>query len=362
MSERLARVERGRGVAPGPRRGAGEGAARPAPSAPPPSTPSKPASGVPGRIVALRAPARSALDLEDLLGGRLLALVGAVAVLIGLAFLVGLAIDHGWIDERLRVALAFLGSGTLLGAGVWLVERRGRTQAALAVAGTGVAGLFLSLCAGSGLYGLTPTALALAGAIAVGAVGASLAVRWDTGTLAGLALVGALAAPVFVGAFPSVQAIAFLLVASGASAALLLWRRWEWLRLAVFVLASAQVAVWALADDAPLALVLAVLALVGALTAVAALGYEVRVPRVALRPSTSLLVAANALVTGGIGYVVLAGEEHPGKAGAWMLGIALAHLAAALMMRRAARQSRDVALLLGGVALTAADLALALLS
>jgi uncharacterized membrane protein len=39
------------------------------------------------------------LDLEELLGGRILAVVGGAAVLIGLAFFVALAIDRGWIGE-----------------------------------------------------------------------------------------------------------------------------------------------------------------------------------------------------------------------------------------------------------------------
>jgi uncharacterized membrane protein len=47
-------------------------------------------------------------DLEELLGGRLLALVGGVAVLVGLAFLVALAVERGWLDEKARTGLAFL--------------------------------------------------------------------------------------------------------------------------------------------------------------------------------------------------------------------------------------------------------------
>jgi uncharacterized membrane protein len=116
-----------------------------APPAPLPTAPSRP----PRRE-------RQEIDLEELLGGRLLALVGGLAVVLGLAFLVALAVERGWLDEVARTSLAFAGSGALLVLGAWLHERRGRTQASLAAVGTGLAGLFLSLTAATVLYDLVP--------------------------------------------------------------------------------------------------------------------------------------------------------------------------------------------------------------
>src|SRR5256714_10405548 len=78
-------------------------------------------------------------DLEELLGGRLLALVGGVAVLVGLAFLVALAVERGWLGEEARTVLAFVGSALLPGVGAWLHEHRGRPQASLAACRTGLA-------------------------------------------------------------------------------------------------------------------------------------------------------------------------------------------------------------------------------
>ena len=124
-------------------------------------------------------------DLEELLGGRLLALVGGVAVLVGLTFLVALAVERGWLDEKARTVLAFIGSALLLGLGAWLHENRGRTQASLAACGTGLAGLFLSLTAATVLYDLVPVGLALAAAFVFGAIGAALAVRWDATPIGG---------------------------------------------------------------------------------------------------------------------------------------------------------------------------------
>src|SRR4051794_12395546 len=40
---------------------------------------------------------RRELDLEELLGGRVLALVGGVTVIVGLVFLIALAVQRGWL-------------------------------------------------------------------------------------------------------------------------------------------------------------------------------------------------------------------------------------------------------------------------
>jgi hypothetical protein len=98
---------------------------------PRPPTPPRP------RPAAARPEPRRELDLEELLGGRLLALAGGVAVIVGLAFLAALAVERGWLGEGTRTVLAFAGSAALLALGAWLHERRGRTQASLAACGTG---------------------------------------------------------------------------------------------------------------------------------------------------------------------------------------------------------------------------------
>ena len=115
------------------------------------------------------APARPARDLEDILGGSVLAWLGGFAVLAGLAFLLTIAISRGWLGEAERTLLAGALSAGLLAIGVWLRERRDQTEAALAAAAVGVAGLFGTLVVAGPVYDLIPNALALAGAAAVGA-------------------------------------------------------------------------------------------------------------------------------------------------------------------------------------------------
>src|SRR5947207_278400 len=79
---------------------------------------------------------------------------------------------------------------------------------------------------------LVPVGLALAGAFVFGAAGAALAVRWEATPIGGLGILGALAAPILTGATHDGQALLFLAIAEAAAVAVLVWRRWDWLRVA----------------------------------------------------------------------------------------------------------------------------------
>jgi uncharacterized membrane protein len=345
LEERLARVE-GPG-APVAR----TTAVRPQPPAPRPPRPAPP----PGP--------RRELDLEELLGGRLLALAGGVAVLVGLAFLVALAVERGWLGEAARTSLAFAGSAALLGLGAWLHERRGRTQASLAACGTGLAGLFLSLTATTVLYHLIPIELALAGAFAFGALGAALAVRWDATPIGGLGILGALAAPLLTGAVETASLL-FLAVAEAAAVAVLVWRRWDWLRVAAVALVLAQLAGWVLSADPSTTRGYVVLALFGVLNLAAGTVCELRRGAGAATAS-ALVVVGNAALLGLLGAVVAFDSEYEGlshvAAGWWLAGVGLGHVLAGLALLRLQPRNRVIATCLFGVGLVALNVAFVLL-
>jgi predicted membrane protein DUF2339 len=335
--------------------------ATPFPRPPAPArTPAREASPFPRPKAPRSAP--SPVNLEELLGGRLLALVGGVAVLIGLGLFVALAADRGWLDVTTRIVLAFAGSGALFASGVTIGERRGRTQASLALVGTGIAGLFLSLTAATAQYDLIPSAVALPGALAIGALATAVALRWDSRTIGGLGILGSLVAPVLVDADPTHETLLFLMVAFASSTAVLVWRRWEWLRIGAFAVAMAQIAYWIVDASPSDTAVVVVLSIFGALSLVAALGFELRMPPAALRPSTSLLVALNALLVAGIGGLAI-GEGGGGAqaAGLWVAGVSVAHFALGAALLRFGGNRREIAALLLGVALTSADAAFGLL-
>jgi uncharacterized membrane protein len=300
-------------------------------------------------------------DLEDLLGRRVLGWLGAIAVVLGVAFFLATAISRGWIDETTRVALAYAGSTVLLALGLYLYERQGRTQAALAVVASAVAALYLSTTAATALYDLVDPAVGLGVAGLVGAVATAIAVRWQSPIVAGIGIVGALLAPVLVEAGTSGIALAFMAVALVSATGVLVWQRWDWLAAAAFLTSAPQLAAWVANNyEDSLALSLIVLGLFWALYVVAALGYELRVRTERLRFSSGSLLLGDAIFTAGLGWLALDATEHGDGATAWVIGTAVVHVLLGSVTIRG-RISREIALLLlaVGIGLSAIGLALA---
>ena len=328
----------------------------PAPVAPP--EPEEPAA--PRPVPSL--PTRRDLDLEELLGGRLLAWVGGLAVLLGIVFFVAMAVRNGWIDEPTRVVLAFLGSGALVGLGLYLFVTRGRTQAALAAVAAGLSGLYASDVAATRLYDLIDPVVGLASAGVVGALGTAIAVRWETRLVGALGILGAIGSPVLVGAETSGTTPAFMVIALVAAVGVLLWQRWDWLAAGAFVLSAPQLVVWLDANyEDHLALTLFVLALFWALYIAAAIGYELRVPVSTLRASSAMLLLGDAVLTAGAGWLMLHERDYDHGATAWVVGAALAHLLLGGFGFRQ-RMSREIASLViaVGIGLSAIAVGLAL--
>jgi len=349
-----------------PTAGAAPPAARAAPPTPP-ATPARPPLAAPssdGSASPLRAPspptrARPAVSLEDRLGTPVLAALGGGAVFIGIAFFVAVAIGRGWIGEVERMALAAIASLAMLVLGTWLYERRGRTQAALALTGTAIGSLYLTLIAATSLYDLVPTAPALALAFAVGAIATALAVRWQSQLVATLGIVGALLAPLLIGAPVSGAVALFVLIALAAAAAVLVAERWDWLAIAAFAISAPQIAAFALGPAEPVGIVLAAVALWGLGTA-AALGFELRTAAATLRPSSALLVALSAVTAAAIGHLALRETGETGLADLWLAALAIAQLGVAIAARASPRASREIGLLSAGQAVVLGDLAFGL--
>jgi len=268
-------------------------------------------------------------DLEDLVGGRLLAWVGGVAVLLGIVFLFALGVSNGWIDEPARVLIAAVVCGGLLALGVWLHESKARTDAALASVATGIAGLFVSITVAAQVYELIPQLLAVLFAVAVGAMATGLAVRWESRGIAALGILGGLGAPVLADVAGDGGTMLILFVALASAAAVLLRQRWDWLALAAFMVATPQWAAFVIGGP-PVVEQLAVLIGFGALGVAVAVGHDVRVQAERLRSSSAYLLALNAIVVAAIGYGALEYFTGESAGNAWVAGVALAHLGVGL--------------------------------
>lgn len=335
------------------------GAPSSVPRTPPPPRPVRRAAAAPPRPV----PPRPELDFEELFGGRVLAWAGGVAILLGIVFLLGIAIDRGWIDEPTRTALGFLGSTALLLAGAWLYERKGRTEAALAAVASALSGLFTTLLVGTQAYDLIPAAVGLAGAGLVGLVGVAIAVRWKSEVVAAIGVLGALLAPVLVDAGASGLSLAFMTVALTAAVGVLLWQRWSWLSLGAFLVSAPQLLAWtAEGYEERLPATLAVLAGFWGLYVVAAIGSELRAREPNQLPVVSWLVLlGNVVLIAGAGYSTLATTGHPNAAIAWLLGLAGGHvLLGAFALRQAINREVGSLLVAAGLSLSALGFADAL--
>jgi uncharacterized membrane protein len=321
-----------------------------------PTRPPAPAAAAPA------SPPPAPFDLEDLLGGRILAWLGGVAVFVAAIFFLVMAIRNGWIDEATRVCLAFAGSTALFLVGLWLYERKGQTDAAIAAVAASIAALYAADTTATAVYGLvSPVAgLVLAGLIGVAAT--AIAVRWDSIVVAAIGIVGALLAPVLVDAGTSSASLAFMVVALCSAVAVLIWRRWSWLAAAAYVTSLPQAIGWIESrHDGHLGLCLAVTGAFWALYVVAALGYELRVPTATLRVSSASLLFANTAVTTALGWWLLHDAGRHAGATAWVLAVAAANALLGLASLRGGI-SKEVGALLAAVAaaLAAVGVALAL--
>ena len=303
---------------------------------------------------------RPETSFEDLLGGRILAWLGGLAIVVGVVFFLVIAVDRGWIGVEARVALAFAGSTILLAAGLFLYERRGQTEAAVAAVASALAALYASLTYATAVQEVIGQEVGLLVAGIVGGAGAAIAVRWRSQFVAALALLGALAAPVLVGGETTGLSLAFMVVALVATVGALLWQRWGWLALGAFLVSAPQLVYWSWDRD-DLLLPLAMLALYWCLFVVAAIGYELRVPIATLRVSSASVLLLNAALATALGWTLVDDRGSSQGATAWVLGVTVSYVVlGSFGFRR--RMSTEIAALLVavGVGLSGVTLALAL--
>jgi uncharacterized membrane protein len=293
------------------------------------------------------------VSLEDLLGGRVLAWAGGVAVLAGVAFLLAMAVSRGWIGEGARTLIA-AGGALLLGAlGVRLRERGTRTDAALAMTAASIAALLLTITVAARVYELVPALAGVVLAVAAGAVATALAIRWNAKGIGALGLVGGLLAPVLAGAPGDAGTLVLMWPVAAAATAVVLWQRWPWLSWAVALVPAVMWLPWVMdPDGGALPAALGLLAF-GALNAAAAVGFEVRTRAASLRVSAGLLLVLNALAIASAGWPQL-GEP-------WIAGVAVAHLALGIAALYARRIPRDLAVLTLAAGVVLADVAVAVL-
>ncbi|MEO9220462.1 MAG: DUF2339 domain-containing protein, partial [Mycobacteriaceae bacterium] len=190
--------------------------------APLPALPRHPAAGT----TALPASASRWWQREGVTS-RVLAIAGSVITLLGVVMFLVLAVQNGYLGPVPRVIGGAVLSGALIGAAFALRNRQGGAVGAVALAGTGTAGLYLAVVAATAYYQWLPDWAGLLLGFGIATVGLVIAHRWNSETLAVLAVLGAAAlSPVLTG-WPDATLTSFLLVLSVAGGVLQLRHRWQ---------------------------------------------------------------------------------------------------------------------------------------
>ncbi|MGH9587042.1 MAG: DUF2339 domain-containing protein [Acidobacteriaceae bacterium] len=200
-------------------------APRPAASAAPPAPPQflEQQSNTPDR------------SLESRIGSQWFNRIGILAVLIGMAWFLKLAIDNHWIGPAGRVLI-----GIVAGAGLiaWSERFRSRGYAAfsysLKAVGSGI--LYLSLWAAYSLFHLIPAPVAFAAMLAVTAFNGFIAWVQDSELLALYAIVGGYSTPLLLsnGQNHELALFSYLLLLNLATLTLIALRPWSRLLLGSF--------------------------------------------------------------------------------------------------------------------------------
>lgn len=297
-------------------------------------------------------------EIEDLLGGQVLAWAGGAALLAGVAFFLAIAVSHGWLGEEARCVLAAAGALGLLAFGVRL-HRRGRPrEAVLAATGAAIGALDIDVAVAAQSYHLIPTAAGVILALAIGAGATALAIRWSSRTVAALGILGGLLSPALAGAPYDDATIVLLLATALPAAAVCIAQRWDGIALGAFAVTAPQLGLW-LIESPPAGRTIAALTVFGLIAVAQAVGFELRTRAAALRPASAFLLTLDALTLAGAGTAVLLDHGNAGLAHAWLAGLAVAHLAIGLATDRLERVSRELGLLALSLGVVLADIALA---
>ncbi len=135
--------------------------------------------------------------LESKLGLTLVNRIGAVTLVLGVAFFFKWAVDNNWIGQAGRVMLGLLAGFATLGAGDFLWRKRQQVFAQ-GITATGIAIIYLSLYAAFDFYKLIPQSAAFVTMVATTAMAAVLALRYKSAAIAALGLAGAYITPLLL--------------------------------------------------------------------------------------------------------------------------------------------------------------------
>ena len=189
-------------------------------------------------------PGGRAIDWEQVLGRNWIAIIGAVALVLGIGFFLKLAFDNNWIGDTGRVLLGVGVGVALMGTGEYTSRRVPRWSQPVTAGGAAI--LYLALYASYGLYELIRPDLAFLFLALVVAVAGVLALRYESMVIAVLGIIGAFLAPLLLGPdLPEIRLVlVYVLVVDIGILGVSTFRNWRWFTLLGWIGSYGLFAYW----------------------------------------------------------------------------------------------------------------------
>jgi uncharacterized membrane protein len=186
-----------------------------------------------------------------LLGGNTIVRVGLTILFVGLAFLVRLVANAGMFPIEVRLTLVALAGAALLAVG--FARRIARPAFGLALQGTGVAVMYLTVFAAARVYGLLPPIAAFGLMILFAALGCVLALLQHARGLAFASFLGGFAVPLLLGgeATSPVGLFTYITILNLALLGIAWRRSWRELNLLGFFATFGMATLWGASSYAP---------------------------------------------------------------------------------------------------------------
>ena len=241
LSERLGRIEHTLQLSPPPLP-----VPPPAPALPPPIYIAPELAAIPPPLPPVPPPLPPPQQgLESNIGLTVMNRLGALTLVLGIAFLFKGAVDNNWIGPGGRVMLALLAGFATIG-GADLLFRRGQRVFAQGLTAAGASVLYIALYSAFGLYHLIPQEIAFVSLVAITGLTAALALRYDSLAISALALISGYLTLLLLntGEDRPVFLFAYLLLLAAGAMAMARMKMWRVLELLSFVPTVVLFFVW----------------------------------------------------------------------------------------------------------------------
>ena len=292
---------------------------------------------------------------EWLIGGNWLARIGVVALILGVAFFISLAIDRGWLGEVERVLLGVAGGLAFVGAGEYWRKRY--AVWAQTVVGGGLAILYLSVYGAFALYELIPPLAALAAFSLITIAGAVLALRLEGVAIAVIAILSGFATPLLLQErLPDQRLLlAYVLVLDVGVLALASFRNWRWFTLLALAGSLVLFQFWREELDPSTGLAQAGISAIFLIFVAATVVFNL-VRKQAGRNFDLALITVNAGAYYGISYSLISDVYAPWM-GAFTVGVAALYVLLAIGCRLRGEEQLNLSVFSAGLATVFAILA-----